>query len=314
MKRLLLLVVGVLTTTTQVCAQYDAAFTNYWALQSFYNPASSGLDGQLDIQGAYSMQLVGFEGAPSTMLATADLPLFFLSPRHGVGAGFMNDNIGLFANKKLYLQYAYHQPLWGGQLSIGARFGLLNETFDGSGLDVKDSGDPAFASNEVDGTALDVDAGLRYTYKRVWYIGLSAMHLTGPTIKLGDDKMHETSVGRLFYLTGGYTLKFKQPQYAFYTSAILRTDMQGWRGDVTMRLAYDGEKLHLYGGLTYSPTISVGLLFGTIFHGLKIGYSYEMYTGGVGALHGTHELVLGYQMDLNRFKKGKNLHKSVRIL
>ena len=313
MKRLMWLVMGVLLAN-RANAQYDAAFTNYWALQSYFNPASSGLDGQLNVQGAYSMQLAGFEHAPSTMLATADMPLFFLSPRHGVGAGFMNDKIGLFANKKLYLQYAYHQPLWGGRFSIGARVGFLNESFDGSGLDITDSGDPAFASNEVNGTALDVDAGLRYTYKNMWYAGLSAMHLTGPTIKLGDDKMHETSIGRLYYLTGGYNVKFRQPRYVLYTSAILRTDFQAWRGDMTARLAYNGEKIRLYGGLSYSPTVSIAVLLGTTFHGIQIGYSYEMYTGGIGALYGTHELVLGYQTDLNLFKKGKNLHKSVRIL
>ena len=313
MKRLIWLVVGVLMAN-RTCAQYDAAFTNYWALQSYFNPASSGLDGMLNVQGVYSMQLAGFEHAPSTMLATVDLPLFFLSPRHGVGVGFMNDKIGLFANKKLYLQYAYHQPLWGGKLSVGARVGFLNETFDGSRLDLIESGDPAFASNEVNGTAFDADAGLRYTYKNIWYAGLSAMHLSGPTIKLGDDKMHETSVGRLYYLTGGYNVKFRQPQYVLYTSAILRTDFQAWRGDVTARLAYNGEKIRLYGGLSYSPTVSVALLLGTTFHGIQIGYSYEMYTGGIGALYGTHEVVLGYQADLNLFKKGKNLHKSVRIL
>lgn len=313
MKRLLWLVVGVLTAI-QGRAQYDAAFTNYWALQSYFNPAASGIDGLLNVQGAYSMQLVGFENAPSTMLATADLPLFFLSPRHGVGVGFMNDKIGLFANKKLHIQYAYHQPLWGGRLSFGARLGLLNETFDGSGLDLSDSGDPAFATAEVNGTGVDVDAGVRYTYRNLWYAGLSTMHLTAPTVKLGDDKTHEVSVGRLYYATGGYTVHFRQPRYVLYTSAILRTDLQAWRGDVTARLAYDGEKIHLYGGLSYSPTVSVGVLLGTTFHGLKIGYSYEIYTGGIGALHGTHELVLGYQMDLNVFKKGKNMHKSVRIL
>lgn len=313
MKRLLLLVVGVLTTTG-ICAQYDAAFTNYWALQSYFNPATSGLAGQLDVQAAYSMQMVGFERAPQTMLATADMPLFFVGPRHGVGVGFMNDKIGLFANKKLYLQYAYHQPLWGGRLSIGARVGLLNETFDGSGLDIVDTSDPVFISSEVDGTALDLDLGLRYTYKQRWYAGLSTMHLTGPTIRLGDDKMHETQVERLYYLTGGYNVKFRKPQYALYTTAILRTDLQAWRGDVTARLAYNGEKLHMYAGLTYSPTVSVGLLLGTTFHGIRIGYSYEMYTSGIGALYGTHELVLGYQTDLNLFKKGKNMHKSVRLL
>ncbi len=313
MKRLSWLVVAVLMTT-RVSAQYDAAFTNFWALQTYFNPAASGLDGQLNVQGAYSMQLVGFENAPATMLATADLPLFFLSPRHGVGVGFMNDRIGLFANKKLYLQYAYHQPLWDGKLSIGARVGFLNETFDGTKLDVIDSNDPAFATSEVNGTGLDVDAGLRYSYKKLWYAGLSTMHLTGPTIKLGDDKTHETSVSRLYYLTGGYNLRFKRPEYVLYTSVILRTDLQAWRGDIAARLAYNGEKIHLYAGLSYSPTISVGVLLGTTFHGLQIGYAYEIYTGGIGALHGTHELVLGYQMDLNLFKKGKNMHKSVRIL
>ena len=39
-----------------------------------------------------------------------------------------------------------------------------------------------------------------------------------------------------------------------------------------------------------------------------------MYTGGIGALNGTHEVMIGYQTDLNLFKKGKNLHKSVRLL
>ncbi len=295
-------------------AQYDAAFTNYWALQGYFNPAASGLDEKLNIQGVYSMQLTGFENAPSTILATADMPLFFLNPRHGAGVGFMNDKIGLFSNKKLYLQYAYHQPLWGGYLSFGARVGFLNETFDGSKLDMSDSGDPAFPSGEADGTGFDVDFGLRYTRKGRWYAGISSMHLTAPTITLGDEKVNETQVSRLYYLTGGYTLRFRKPEYALETSAILRTDLDAWRGDATARLVYNGEKLNLYGGLSYSPTVSVALLLGTVFHGVKIGYSYEVYTGGIGALNGTHELVIGYQMDLNLFKKGKNLHKSIRFL
>lgn len=313
MKRLYLLLL--LTVACQsLKAQYDAAFTNYWALQSYFNPAASGLDGKLNIQGGLSMQLTGYENAPTTMLATADMPLFFLSPRHGVGLGFMNDKIGLFSNKKLYVQYAYHQPLWGGNLSIGARVGFLDETFNGGDLDLGDSGDPAFPTSEVDGVAFDLDFGLRYTYKGKWYAGLSSMHLTAPTISLGDDDRNEVQVSRLYYLTGGYNVKFREPRYGLETAAIVRTDLDAWRGDVTARLTYSGEKFYMYGGLSYSPTVSVALLVGTIFHGVKIGYSYEMYTGGIGALNGTHEIVVGYQMDMNIFKKGKNLHKSVRIL
>lgn len=295
-------------------AQYDAAFTNYWTLQSYFNPAYSGLSKQIDVKAAYSMQLVGFENAPSTMYVGVDMPLFFIGPRHGVGVAFMNDKIGLFSNKKISLQYAYHQPLWGGRLSGGARVALLNETFDGSKVDIEDSGDPAFATNQASGNSIDLDFGLRWTYKDTWNFGFSGMHLLSPTIKLGDDKMHEVKVKPLLYAMGGYNVHFRQPQYVLYTNAILRTDMVGWRGDVTARLGYTSEKLKFYGGVSYSPTISVGALFGFTFHGVEIGYSYEFYTGGIGALNGTHEIVLGYQTDINLFKKGRNKHQSVRIL
>lgn len=313
MNRLLWFVVTLLVALSGK-AQYDAAFSNYWALQGYFNPAASGLNGQVDLQGAYSLQMLGFKDAPATMLVNIDMPLFFIGPRHGVGVGVLNDEVGLFSNKKLYLQYAYHQPLKGGRLSAGVRAGLLNPSFDGTKLDMIESGDPAFPTSQVNGNAFDLDAGLRYTYKNLWYAGLSAMHCLAPTVKLGDDKIQQMSVKPLFYATGGYTLKFRRPEYALYTTGILRTNLQAWRGDVTARLGYTGEKIKLYAGLSYSPTVSVGVLLGTQFQGINIGYSYEVYTGGIGVLNGTHELVLGYQTDLNLFKKGKNRHQSVRLL
>ena len=313
MKKLLLFVV-VLTMALGARAQSDVAFTNYWALQSFYNPAATGLDSKLNVQAAYSLQLLGFEHAPQTMYVGVDLPMFFIGPKHGVGVGFLNDEVGLFSNKKFYLQYAYHQPLKGGRLSVGVRAAMLNETFDGSKVDATDPGDPVFNSSELNGTGFDLDAGLRYTYKNRWYVGVGAMHCLAPKVKLGDEKVNQVSIDPMFNATAGYTFGFRRKDILLYTSAILRTDLVAWRGDVTARLAYNGEKIKFYGGLTYSPTVSVGLLLGTTFQGVNIGYSYEMYTGGIGALNGTHELTLGYSTDLNLFKKGKNRHQAVRVL
>ena len=81
-------------------AQGDVAFTNFWQFQSFYNPAAAGRSGLLDINGAYRMEMLGFEDAGQTMLIQGDLPMFFVpkAERHGMGAGFMNDKIGLFSN------------------------------------------------------------------------------------------------------------------------------------------------------------------------------------------------------------------------
>ena len=302
----------IVTLTTR--AQFDAAFTNIWALQSFHNPAAAGLDSKLNVQGVYSLQMLGFEGAPSTMLINADMPLFFIGPKHGVGMAFTNDAIGAFSNKKIQLQYAYHHKLWGGRASIGVRPALLMIGFNGSKIDLAEPGDPAFATSDVKGNSFDLDVGLRYTYKKLWYAGASAIHVLGPTTKLGDDKTHEVSIDPTFILQGGYNLALRHPRYKIAMDAMLRSDLQNWRGDIDARLLYDGEKHKLYGGLMYSPTISVGLLLGFDFHGINIGYSYEVYTGGIGALNGTHEIVIGYQHDLDVFKKGKNLHKAVRIL
>ena len=69
-----------------VSAQNEVQFSDYTRLKSYYNPAVSGTEGKLNVVAAYSMQFVGFEDAPKTMYVGADLPIFFLGPRHGAGA------------------------------------------------------------------------------------------------------------------------------------------------------------------------------------------------------------------------------------
>ena len=307
-----LALLAVLAPLTAV-AQTDPAFNHYWSLQSFYNPAVSGLDGQVNIEGVYSLQMLGYTHAPATMAITADLPLWFIGRKHGAGAGFINDKIGLFANKKFYIQYAFHQPLWGGRISAGARAALLSDSFDGSGVVLNEPGDSAFPTAEANGTAFDLDVGLRYDGKE-WYAGLSAMHVLSPVVSLGDTKANEFELPATFYLTGGYNIKFKNPLFKLQTTAIVRTDLTAWRGDVTARLVYKGPKGRMYIGAGYSPTISASVFIGGDFHGIRLGYCYEIYTSGVGALQGTHELSLGFTTDLNLFKKGKNRHQSVRLL
>lgn len=312
MKRLL--TIGMLALSLGARAQFDAAFTNSWALQSFYNPAAAGLDAKLDVHGGMSMQMMGFEGAPKVMLINADMPLVFLGPKHGVGGAFLKDDIGPFSTKKVQVQYAFHQPFLGGRISAGIRPALLMENFDGSEIDLEESSDPVFASNEIKGMAFDLDVGIRYSYKKLWYAGVSAVHLLGPTIKLGESKTNQVKIDPTFYAQGGYNLRFRYPRYMLAMDALLRTDLQNWRGDINARLLYNGEKHKLYGGIIYSPTNSVGAMVGFDFHGINIGYSYEFYTGGIGALNGSHEIIIGYQHDLDMSKKGKNLHKSVRLL
>ena len=70
----------------------------------------------------------------------------------------------------------------------------------------------------------------------------------------------------------------------------------------------------LYAGASYSPDNSATVLLGGSFHGINLGYSYEIYTSGINPGNGSHGLFLSYQTDITLQKKGKNKHKSVRIL
>ena len=70
----------------------------------------------------------------------------------------------------------------------------------------------------------------------------------------------------------------------------------------------------LYLGVGYSPSNSVTALIGGNFHGITLGYSYEIYTSVLKIANGSHELFVGYQTELNFGKKGRNRHQSVRIL
>lgn len=296
---------------TKASAQYDVSFSHYWDMEPYYNPAAVGKEEKINVAAAYALSFAGFENNPNSMYVGGDMPLYFLRNYHGVGVSLLNDNIGLFTHQRIALQYAYKYKLFGGVISAGVQVGFLSESFDGSKLDVEDSSDPALTTSDVNGSAFDLAFGLYYTHGP-WYVGVSGQHLNAPLVELGET--NELQVDRSYYLTGGYNIKLRNPFLSIHPSVLFMTDGVGWRTDVTGRLVYTNDKKKMYAGLSYSPTNSVTVLLGGSFHGINIGYSYEVYTSAISMGNGSHELFIGYQTTLNLHKKGKNKHKSVRIL
>lgn len=292
-------------------AQYDVLFSHYYDMEPSFNAGAIGKDAKMNITAAYAMDLAGFEHNPQTAYIAADMPFQFLNGTHGVGLQFMNDKLGLFNHMRISAQYANKQRLFGGQLSIGIQAGLLTEKFNGSELDVEDASDPALSSSEINGNGLDLAAGIYYQRKG-FYIGVSALHLNAPKVELGET--NEIQIDRTYYATAGYTFKMHNPFYSIKTSARGFYDGVVYRADVTGRVYYNNDNKHLYGGLSYSPTNSVTVLLGMTIQGINVGYSYEAFTNGMNIGNGSHELIVGYQMDINLMKKGRNLHKTVRFL
>lgn len=306
------ILLGLVLGVNSAKAQWDVQFSDYTTLRSFYNPAVSGTDGLLNVVGAYSMQMVGYSGAPATMFVSADCPVYFLNPRHGAGLCFMSDKIGMFSTTKIGLQYAYNLKLGKRtRLAVGVQGALLSESINPADVELVDSNDPAFPSSTVSGSRFDLGGGI-YFYHPKYYIGVSGQHLLAPTILMGE--RNEVSIDRVYYLMGGCNIKIKNTLFSLAPSFLVQSDMQSWREDVQCKvfMDYDGKKL--YAGVGYSPSVSTTFLLGGSFHGISVGYSYQLYTSGIGAINGSHELVVSYQTDLDLFKKGRNGHKSVRWL
>jgi len=311
LKRLTIITLWLGLGFCEASAQYDATFSHYFDLEPTFNPAAVGKQSKLNVAGAYAMNMAGFENHPRTMVLVADMPFAFAGRQHGAGLQLMNDQLGVFKHQRIALQYAYKLKLGRSILGVGLQGALILETIDGTKLDPADANDRALPTTQETGNGIDLGAGL-YFMAPSWYVGLSAQHLNAPTVELGE--RHELPIAPTYYLTGGCNISLHNPFVKVKPSALVRTDGSNYRADITARVEYTNEKRLLYAALSYSPTISITGMIGGRFHGVVLGYSYEMYTTAIKPGNGSHELFVGFQQELNFVKKGKNKHKSVRLL
>lgn len=295
----------------KVGAQYDPYFSHYYDMQTAVNPAAAGKQDKINITATYAMALAGFEHAPQTAFISADMPFSALKSVHGVGVQLMSDKLGLFTHQRLSGQYAMRQKLGGGNLSVGVQAGVITEAFRGSELDLDDETDPVFSKSDVEGNSFDLGVGVFYSRKN-WWAAISAQHLTSPTVTLGEQ--YELKVDGTYYAMGGMSFQLRNPLLKIVTSAIVRSDITTFRGDITGRLMYNYDGRNFYGGVSYSPTNSVTVLLGGQFQGVSIGYSYELFTNSISFRNGSHEIFVGYQMDVDLGKRGKNKHQTTRTL
>lgn len=293
-------------------AQFDAQFSQYWAVTGYYNPAYAGQTDKLTVSGAYSQQLMGFINAPKSMYFGADMPFKFLGSKHGVGVTLFNEGIGLFRNQMFGVQYSYKKQIGKGQLGLGMQVGALNISFDPTNINLGDeTNDNAFPATNISGMSMDAALGAYYTHPK-YYAGVSVTHLTAPTVLLGEN--NEFKVDPTIYLTGGCNINTNNPLIWLQPSFLLKSDLVSTKVDLTGRMFYNYNDKTLYGGLSYSPGTSVTFLVGAKIKNITVGYAYDMFTSQIGAGSGSHDLFINYTTDINFSGHSKNKHKSIRIL
>ena len=179
----------------------------------YYNPAYAGVTGDLNMLALSRLQYVGVDGAPTSFFINADMPLKLGKTNHGVGMVVFTEGIGLFVNTHVNLQYAYKQKLFGGTLSIGMQFGMVNQSFDGERVFYPTSQfhqqeDQAIPQTKVSGMGFDLNAGLYYHRKNL-YAGLGVTHLNKTEISL--DEYSSMYLASTYNLIAGYNYSVSKP-------------------------------------------------------------------------------------------------------
>jgi type IX secretion system PorP/SprF family membrane protein len=321
-------------------AQFDAQVSNYWAVNNYYNPGFAGQSKDLELAALFRMQWVGIKGAPRTSLIVASMPYHLFGREHGVGLSMYNDRAGLFSANVISGQYAYKTQLFKGNLGIGVQIGYINETFDGSKVEIPENNDyfdPNDAANpgsDVSGTSVDASIGIYYA-KKNFYTGLSLTHLLSPKLELNDNYIMD--VPRTYYFTAGYNIQLNNPLLELRPTVLIKTMelssfyiegdsvlvpvkkenvLKGMLAqtqiDISLRMIYNKT---IWVGLFWRKQDAVGITLGGKFKMIEAGYAYDFPVSRIiKGSWGSHELFLRYSVDLNKKKSTKNKHKSVRIL
>lgn len=304
-----------LTLCIRLQAQTDAHFTHFVEVENFYNPAAMNRNGRTNVTGSLSMQMAGYTNAPVTMFIGANMPVPLGKYKNSLGVGLLNETIGLFTNRRLLMDYAYKIGIGKGWMNLGIQGGVMSQEFNGGKLRMETQNDPAFPSGNERGTVGDLGAGVLYV-NGGWWAGASAQHLNFPHVEFGKNqgKTAVMDIKPTLYLTGGCNIGLRNPLLSVQPCFLVQSDLDFYRVDLSVRGSYQFDTTLLYLGCTYSPGISFTAMVGGKVMDVLIGYAYEFYTSGVGALNGSHDLMISWQTDVDFFKKGKNVHKSVRYL
>ena len=302
-------------------AQTDAQFSQYWAVQNYYNPAAIGSTDNINIKAGSRIQWIGIDNAPMSFNALGDMPFKFLEKRWAVGLNISSQSMGLYRSINAAAQLAYRKRMLKGELSIGVQVGIINETFKGTEVfipsddEYHDTNDDAIPQQDIAGTGFDAAAGLHFTHKYFW-VGISATHLNQPSISLktenSEDDMYEFQAGRTYYFMAGGNIPIKNTLFELQPSVFFKTDTQYWTAEATARLRY---KKFLSAGVSYRWKDAVAFHIGAELKGVTLGYSYDFPVSNIiKGTSGSHELWLGYNLKIDLGEKNKNKHKSIRLM
>lgn len=286
MKKILTLATLLVVLTAQ--AQQDPQFTQFFYNRLWVNPGYAGSSDAICANLLGRSQWLGFEGHPTTVVFSADMPI--QSINSGVGLNFMQDRIGVINTTAVKATYAYRLPLGPGKLGLGVDIGFMNRRV-GTGLIPLQQNDPTLSFNNVPASSgvVDFSFGAYYNTDKIWF-GLSATHLQGNRFDFSGVTTLQNA--RHLWIMGGYNWAVNQ-DFEIRPSIMVKTDLAAAQFDLNVTAVYQNK---FWGGISYRAVDAVAVNLGlNIWKDLRLGLAYDITTSQIGNFSsGSPEVFLGY--------------------
>ena len=283
-----IMVIVVLSITTQTIAQQEAHFTQYMDNMLFVNPAYAGSRDMLNATAIHREQWVGMAGRPRSTTFSLHSPLSY--ENIGLGLTAVHDVVGPIESTMVYADFSYslnfkNSP---GQLAFGLKGGvnIINSKTDQ--LSTTQANDPdllAAAGTKV----LPNFGGGVYYHTPKWFIGLSTPKLLEGSI----DGTLTSKEQRHYFLSGGGVFKLTNIWKLRPTTQLKYTLGSPLSIDLSAAAIYN-EKLWL--GLMHRWADSYGAFVQyQISPQFKAGMAYDQTTTRLSNYNsGTYEVLLSY--------------------
>jgi len=318
MKKQIALIVLTFSLTVSF-AQRDPQFSFNMFNHMANNPGFAGASEKICARGIFHKQWIGFEGAPSTVVFSGDMPLKKINS--GVGLNIIKDNNGFNSNFYMNANYAYRLNLAeAGDLGLGLGVGFLQNAVDGEWITPDElnssngspSDDPYIPEKESH-LAFDLNFGAFYQmaidkYNQL-YAGLSITHLNQPTMTMNSD-VKANFFPRTYYLTAGYNYMLPNNLIQLRPSIFIKSDGVTNQYSINVTAMYQQS---LWAGISYRFSNDISIMAGTILKdNLHFGIAYEITMNELGSA-GSVDVMLKYCFSLSK-SQGKTNYRSVRYL
>ena len=313
MKHALILLVALATASWSAVAQQQLRRSQFVTNTYLANPAVAGTEPGTVLSSTYRNQWAGFSGGPSTMLLSGHRAL-----PNGIGAGLIlyNDDMGgAISQSGIELTGAY-SILLNNQDAVS--FGLSMKgnqfVFDGTNLEVYQSGDESLPGTLESSFGVDFNAGMM-VYGKDYYFGMAVFNLIQDKLSLAgvDD---ENRLVRHYHFMGSYLYNVSR-LVAIQSSALMRmTEVTSAQLDLNARAIFNGTS---WLGLGFRPQDAIVLSTGLNYGAFTFAYNYDITVGENMLSTHSHELSFGYFMPArsafrSRPSSGRRVRSSDRIL